>query len=240
MTVKLRKLKGQPLLSPPGSKTAFRRLIGEDRECISAYLEKECGSGSENAYAWMSYYMQELAMPVDTIHAEESVNEALGTYRSISDGLNIARMLFLRKQFGLDCEATEFDEACMRDGVKQLRRRDDGDHLWGLLHCMSELGLPQRLSGRDEKRMDNALKGFRLSGDGEGVAKMLYYSAKLGRPAESTERDEALMEEAMTDCRETRHGWGIAEMLHYLKEIPPPKTASAARMEEIPPMKKFA
>lgn len=255
MTVKIRKLREQPLLNPPlEDAEGWREITVEDKNLMISTLN-ECREKSQGKNTLkMLYYMKALGVPFQIKDQDKrAIQNRLSHERGKNDGEQISDILFHMKSIGLEEPVLPQDEQAMREWVKINRERTIhgvAGNVAYMLYYMKGLGISEEVRSKDASGLKDMLdeareseKGYVYVGyepqqSGWVIAGMHNLLKGIGFPQPVTKKDQDEMKIALKQAREARDAWTIASMLSIMKDVMPPQDKEQ-ESQTTPPLKKY-
>lgn len=248
MTLKIKTVREQPLLTPP-RETEWRQFTPADGKILMADLAEGRKSRDANNIAVSHYYLMRLGKPQTVTESDvqvvrfrlEDCRKKHLTDTTIADpGLPIAKLHHYMKELGQKLEVTRLDEHWMREELKEQREGRWGIGIARMLYWMRELGFDEEVTAEDDESMKAHLEDFRSREHTDGVLQIQYFRKKLSLPADVTAEDEKLMLKQLTDLRTGKNKeYNVGRVLCMMREIMPDKEAGKQTPQQPPPLKKF-
>lgn len=248
MTVKIKKLKKQPLLQPV-QESKWWKITRDDEELMEERLEGWRTTSHHPVDVLNLGRLNALmvgAGVLDMVASEDekTMRDALKTMRERKSGYQMTELLSLMKKCGFEFEATEEDMHLIQGEIDDQQRRGVG---WAIikLHCWAtEAGIKiplhpetEKTRGAESGRRDvkgavkllRRLKKNRLIEEAIGsrrkyrgdiqMVEMLHEMKTAGIIDEVQEKDEESIHRFMADTREKGNGLTLASAHYLMKEL---------------------
>lgn len=230
MTVKLKKLREQPLLTPPAE--AGRVIPEEDERTVLSALE-DARRGDGWTTALLLHGMASLGMNPKVLEKDvENMALRLDEYRTVQDGWGIGAMLYFMSELGLPADAGEDDLTRIREGLLG----DDGILVAGSHLFLKRLGHPQEITGDEEKRIVGWYEKSAREKEGVSLARMLAFAGELEIKLPKIPDLEDTLLNDLDEARKQKHAWEILVLQGALKRIRKPQKKEGSTP---PPLRRF-
>lgn len=246
MTVRLKKLREQPLLNPPASANAPLITVTakdwrEMMESLDAHRKLEEGSSIAERIALMKT-IDESRAPVPTDEDWKIMENNAQTQRTLEPTLYLGQKVKMKMLDPQKVKMAEGDLKLARDEIVSLR----GRKAWSLLlitqYYARDLlgeGVPT-LTQEDWSGINQELTEARERHSGWDIGLLISYMKKSdgGRMPDVTRQDWIDMQATLEECRSKSDGSRIAEILGWMKMIGESDENRTPRAQ-VPPIKKY-
>lgn len=235
MTVRIKELRGEPLLTlpPEGLMPSWARLTQEDRMILE---KKAWTSETDDVKAVFAAYALSIGLDVKVEPAVEStLRKNLEYFRGEKYGRQLVHTQILLKALGFKSRLTAKDRVMAKEAF-------DAHRIWGgydiasFHHDMKALDIAVPVSAEDRAEMGKSLEKLRKGRNGFELAKMHYWMREFGVGERITARDEELMEADLGRLRRVDH-FNLAWMHQALQGIY--MGDETPRKGQLPPLRRF-
>lgn len=238
MTIKIKKLREHPLLSPPSEDgTKWARPTADDFTVMTDSIQQMREGNNPLGLAEDIFFLRELGGTAELKAADKRrIRADLNGRRRKGLGNDVAGLLYYMRELGLPAAVTKRDRELIMKDLERNRRENDGVEIARTYFFMQELGIMDEIPQRDKDIMEERTKYFKANRRGDVLPELHYCMESIGLPAKITAQDTRTMKKTMDE----RHFSNLlyTKMFYYASQLFP--TEQTQDSIPAPPLKKFA
>lgn len=244
--MKLKHLKEQPLLEPPGEAAYLRfEVAPQDRELITKRLDRVRRDDDAGTLAFFHCLMLDAGLGADITNADRG--SMLGVWENCrgrqwlsneeSDERDYMNLSYYLTRLGIIPNVVDGLPVYLREKLTRARNERDGVAVAELHRRLLGIGPPQKVTGGDKKAMGEALDEARGIKGGIRLAELLGDLHRIGMLEEVTDDDLQTIMEALARERKNADGLKLARIYSGLGGLKIPDNKNPT--PPVPPLKEY-